>query len=380
LLIEFSEKRGIAMRGLSDAAVCRLYSSPEYAAVAKAVRYEVLTYDDVKPYFEELERRFGQTNIQAAVIDVCQVNWHESPVTVHLKPEIRKRCYGLLGPAPEQEDEFYRHPDGTPKERPPRSEPDAIVFNREHRPPQVETAEPQQAEKPKRSRRPRRTTGYQAVAAAVADGQAAYAKDHATQAENEPADTRPLEERIRDMEGAELMKNYFKAKAILAANDPTAHHFNLAKESYPLLEAECKRRGYSLPRPYAGEEDAIARALARAPMSEKDAADAHAYVVEKLRAELKQLKASLRSFPKGSPNRNFLLDEIRRVREKLALELDGDGETGVPRSVRDLKKRYRLLMRSYLALPGESPAKAEIKVELQKLRTDIRRAGGGVIF
>ena len=368
------------MRGNQASPERRLYISPEYAAVAKAVRYDVLNLADVKPYFEELARRFGEANVQAAITDVCQISWYVTPVTVRLKPEIRKRCYGLLGPAPEQEDEFYRHPDGTPMARPPRKEPDAIVFNRENRSPTGEPDPQPKAEKAKRTRKPRKVSGYQAVAAAVADGQATYARAQAVKQVPEPPDNQPLDERIRDMEGVELMQSYFKAKAILAANDPTALQFNLAKRSYPLLEGECQRRGYRLPRHYAGEQEVIEQALARPPVSNKDAADAHAYVVEKLRGELKELKGSLRSFPKGSPNRTLLLAQIRSVREKLDLERDGDGETSVPRSVRDLKKRYRVLMRSFQALPDASAAKAEIKVEVQKLRAEVRQAGGGVIF
>src|SRR5262245_30659999 len=92
------------------------------------VRYETLLYEDAKSYVEELERQFGAAKVQAAVTDVCQTNWHEKPVTIALRPEVRKHCFGLLGPAPEQEDEFFRHPDGSPRPRPPRKEPDALAW------------------------------------------------------------------------------------------------------------------------------------------------------------------------------------------------------------------------------------------------------------
>jgi len=367
------------MRGKQVTVGHRLYSWPEYAAVARAVRYETLFFDDVMPYFEELGRRFGQAKVQAAVNDVCQLNRDATPVTVHLKPEVRRQCFGLLGPTPEQEDEYYRHPDGSPQERPPRKEPDAVAFRREHRPARTAPAEPPEPVKAVRSRRARRVTGYQAVAAAVADGPAVSAQAQAAGRPHPLSDPRPLEERVRDMGGAELTQNYFRAKAILAAGDPAARHFGLAKDAFPFLEAECRRRGYNLPPPHAGEPDAAEQAMARPPVAGKDAADGHAYVVEKLRAELKQLKGSLRSFPKRSPNRSFLLDQVRRVREQLDLERDGDRETGVP-SVGDLKRRYRALMQSFQALPDASPAKAEIKAELQKLRAEIRQAGGGVVF
>jgi hypothetical protein len=106
----------------------RLYFWPEYAAVARMVRYETLLYEDAKPYVEELEKRFGAAKVREAVADVCQTNWHEKPVTIGLRPEVRKHCFGLLGPAPEQEDAFYRHPDGTPRPRPARKDPDALAW------------------------------------------------------------------------------------------------------------------------------------------------------------------------------------------------------------------------------------------------------------
>jgi hypothetical protein len=116
-----SAKRSVA---LAD----RLYSWEHYAAVARMVRYETLLYDDAKPYVEELERRYGADKVRESVADVCRTNWHEQPVTIGLRPEARKHCFQLLGPAPEQEDGFYRHPDGTPRERPARKPPDALAW------------------------------------------------------------------------------------------------------------------------------------------------------------------------------------------------------------------------------------------------------------
>jgi hypothetical protein len=37
---------------------------------------------------------------------------------VKFRESVRPLMWQLLGPAPEQEDAFYRHPDGTPRERP----------------------------------------------------------------------------------------------------------------------------------------------------------------------------------------------------------------------------------------------------------------------
>jgi hypothetical protein len=160
-----SAKRSVA---LAD----RLYSWEQYAAVARMVRYETIRYDDARPYVEELERRYGAEKVREAVADVCRTNWHEQPVTIGLRPEVRKLCFGLLGPAPEQEDAFYRHPDGTPRERPPKKPPDALVWKAGNRPapsPETDSARTRPGAK-------RKPTTYQEVSGVVTEGTTAHAK------------------------------------------------------------------------------------------------------------------------------------------------------------------------------------------------------------
>jgi hypothetical protein len=150
----------------------RLYFWEHYAAVARMVRYETLLYDDTKPYVEDLERRYGADKVREAVADVCRTNWHEQPVTISLRPEARKHCFQLLGPAPEQEDAFYRHPDGTPRERPAKKPPDALAWNAENRPAPALTTGSQAKGRGAR----RRLTTYQEVSRVVTEGAAAHAK------------------------------------------------------------------------------------------------------------------------------------------------------------------------------------------------------------
>jgi hypothetical protein len=76
----------------------RLYFWDHYAAVARAVRYETLTREDLEPYLRHLEERYGASNVREAVQEVCHTNWHTKPETVQLRPEVRKLCFGLLGP------------------------------------------------------------------------------------------------------------------------------------------------------------------------------------------------------------------------------------------------------------------------------------------
>jgi len=186
------------MRGNPVPVGQRLYFWPEYAAVARAVRYETLLYDDAKPYFEELERRFGQAKVQAAVVDVCQVNRGGTPVTVHLKPEVRKQCFSLLGPAPEQEDDFYRHPDGTPRERPVRKLPDALAFKNET----LAVAGKREAAAPPQPPpgRPLSRSAYNEVADIVGRGTAGFAA--AAPPDTSPADLRALKRKYRTLVSA----------------------------------------------------------------------------------------------------------------------------------------------------------------------------------
>ncbi len=111
----------------------KLYTDEVYAAVARAVRYEVLVRDDMEPYLRHLEETFTASEVREAVLDVCLVRWTEKPVTMHLRPELKPHCFGLLGPAPEQEDWFYTNNDGSPRPRPPRKRPDALVWKEQQR-------------------------------------------------------------------------------------------------------------------------------------------------------------------------------------------------------------------------------------------------------
>jgi hypothetical protein len=136
------------------------------------VRYETLLYDDAKAYIEELERRYGAGKVREAVADVCRTNWHEQPVTIGLRPEARKHRFQLLGPAPEQEDAFYRHPDGTPRERPPKKPPDALAWKAGSRP----ASEPKPGSGATGRGARRKSTTYQEMSGVVTEGTAAHAK------------------------------------------------------------------------------------------------------------------------------------------------------------------------------------------------------------
>jgi hypothetical protein len=121
-------------------------------------------------------------------------------VTIGLRPEVRKLCFGLLGPAPEQEDAFYRHPDGTPRERPPRKPPDALAWKAGN----GSAPAPTTGSEAKGRGAKRKVTTYQEVSRVVTEGTAA----HARAAERPPAlegvpkpepDLRALKRRYRTL-------------------------------------------------------------------------------------------------------------------------------------------------------------------------------------
>lgn len=65
-----------------------------------------------------------------------------------------------------------------------------------------------------------------------------------TPAEN---DVTPREQRVRDLEGTELMRRYFKAKQILEEESEHTGVWQQTKIEYDLLRGECERRDIALP-------------------------------------------------------------------------------------------------------------------------------------
>ncbi len=219
----------------------RLYSWPHYAAVARMVRYETLNYDDVKPYVEELERHFGADKIREAVLDVCRVNWNTKPVTIELRPEVRKHCFQLLGPSPEQEDEFYRHPGGTPRQRPPRKVPDALAFTAGGK----TVAENEERAKGKSSKRSEETPDLKVFEPAK-NGKGA---DVAEPAKAPPAEsTKPEPDNpLTRLSDERLRKRYRHARSALRFHGKDSPASDEVRKSLSEIVEELRRRGIEVP-------------------------------------------------------------------------------------------------------------------------------------
>jgi hypothetical protein len=101
----------------------RIYWWPEYTAVARAIGYRGVLYRDLWPIIEELAKQFDKVKVESAIYYLCtfegQMRCNPPPLArVMFREEVRPLMWQLLGPAPEQEDAFWRYPDGTPMERP----------------------------------------------------------------------------------------------------------------------------------------------------------------------------------------------------------------------------------------------------------------------
>jgi len=96
----------------------RIYYVPHYRALAKAIGYAELSIEQAREKVAPLCSQFSAEELRAAEEELCDRDTVDEQVKVRLKPKVRKLCFALLGPAPEQEDWYYRHPDGTPIQRP----------------------------------------------------------------------------------------------------------------------------------------------------------------------------------------------------------------------------------------------------------------------
>lgn len=94
----------------------RLYRDEALQAVARLVGYTGRPYPMSEEETKGLYERFGKDRIVAAADEL--LDYDTEAKIAKLKGDARKFCFGLLGPAPEQEDWFYRNPDGTPCDRP----------------------------------------------------------------------------------------------------------------------------------------------------------------------------------------------------------------------------------------------------------------------
>ena len=119
----------------------RLYRDDAYIAVAKAVRYHELPASDVLEKLQEAIKVHGRSKMDEATKALLDVDGN--PPTAKLKAEVRKLCWGLLGPDGGAWDEFYSHLSNPPPNPYKSDVTDALRIEKEKAaespPPEVES-------------------------------------------------------------------------------------------------------------------------------------------------------------------------------------------------------------------------------------------------
>ena len=100
----------------------RLYTDEAYIEVARLVNHVGVPFRELAEKAEPLHERFGVERVNAVLrvltpYTMMTVGGTNPEARLGLRPEVRKLCWQLLGPPPEDWDRFYRNMDGTPTEQ-----------------------------------------------------------------------------------------------------------------------------------------------------------------------------------------------------------------------------------------------------------------------
>jgi hypothetical protein len=111
--------------------------------LSRALGYRGTTFMELPKLIDELAKTFPEAKVESAIYHLTtfegQMTAKPPPLAkVMFRGHVRPLLWQLLGPPPEKEDAFWRHPDGTPMER-PKQEPEL--------PPEPVAEEPRPAKK-----------------------------------------------------------------------------------------------------------------------------------------------------------------------------------------------------------------------------------------
>ncbi len=132
----------------------RIYFDACYTAVARAVGYAGCVYRELHEKLAEAVKQFGQQRVDSATHHIVtfegQMTVNPKPLAnVQLRADVRKHCWGLLGPPPEHPwHELFKRPEPLPP--PWEMEPDGSPRKKQPAPP---PAEEPPATQPKRTRK-----------------------------------------------------------------------------------------------------------------------------------------------------------------------------------------------------------------------------------
>jgi hypothetical protein len=94
----------------------RLYFDRPFIEAARTIGYEGRGPLD----FWDQAQKLGipQQQLLDAIYELTRIDRRgASPPRYELREDVKHFCWQLLGPPPEKQDAFWRHPDGTPMER-----------------------------------------------------------------------------------------------------------------------------------------------------------------------------------------------------------------------------------------------------------------------
>ncbi len=97
-------------KSLSD----KLYRDDAYIAVARTVRYFTLPCSEVVEKLKDALAAHGREKLDEAAKDLLAIEGTHPNATARLKDDVRKLCWGLLGPDGDQWDEFYANVENPP--------------------------------------------------------------------------------------------------------------------------------------------------------------------------------------------------------------------------------------------------------------------------
>src|SRR4051794_30529689 len=97
----------------------RLYTDEAYIEFARLIGYQGCTYRDMIEKTQPLRQKFGNHRIDSATYVLVTFEGdgtcNPKPLAqVSLRLDVRKLCFQLLGPPPEEWDRFYRYANGEP--------------------------------------------------------------------------------------------------------------------------------------------------------------------------------------------------------------------------------------------------------------------------
>jgi hypothetical protein len=127
----------------------RLHFDRAYTEAARIIGYGGI---EMSAFWKQAKTLgIPHNKLLSAVYDLTRTDKREEkPPRYELRGDIRDLCWQLLGPAPEQEEAFWRHPDGLPMERPKKDD-------------EMEQAQGEPEKKPKTRRGQGAVTGWKAA-------------------------------------------------------------------------------------------------------------------------------------------------------------------------------------------------------------------------